>query len=105
MDAAQTASKSHPRSVDDKCDPKIPYYDSKEMLEPGEMPPEPIPRSIDDRSMEPINVTMPRVVLTENRNFFNNRINTSMSSVHVPTNVFARGLFRSQLFALNLFSV
>lgn len=92
VDNAESAAMSHIRKGD-KCDPKIEYYDSKEMLEPGEMiPPTETPK-LDDRSMPPINVTIRRVILQENRHFFNNRVNVSMSSVHLPTNVFARGSF------------
>lgn len=97
VENAQNAAMSHQRKFDD-CDPTIEYHDSKEMLEPGEpIPPTEAPK-LDDRSMPPINVTIRRVILQENRHFFNNRVNTSMSSVHVPTNVFARGMFRSFYF-------
>lgn len=92
VDNAESASMSHKRKGDE-CDPRIEYFDSKEMLEPDDtIPPTETPK-LDDRSLPPINVTIRRVILQENRNFFNNRVNTSMSSVHVPTNVFARGSF------------
>lgn len=90
MDNAESASMSHMRKGN-ACDPHIEYYDSKEMLEPNDTIPPTETAKLDDRSMPPIIVPIRRVILQENRHFFNNRVNTSMSSVHLPTSVFARG--------------
>lgn len=94
VDNAEMSAMSHKRKGDD-CDPRIDYFDSKEMLEPDEFIPTTETPKLDDRSMPPINVTIRRVILQENHNFFNYRVNTTMSSVHVPTNVFARGNYDS----------
>lgn len=88
MEIAENAA-SDPKNKD--CEEKFEFYDAKEMLENNEQPPATEPPAFNDRSLEPINYTIPKIVLTENRNFFNYRVNTSNCSVHVPTNVFARG--------------
>lgn len=103
MDNAESAAMSHHRK-NDKCDPRIEYYDSKEMLEPDDPIPPTETAKLDDRSMPPIIVPIRRVILQENRNFFNNRVNTSMSSVHVATSVFARGSFIRLFIGFFMFS-
>lgn len=90
MDAAENAAMSHDK---EKCNEYFSYYDSKEMLEPHEVATTAAPKKFDDRSLDPPNVTMPRIILKENRNFFNTPVNLSLSAVHVPTNVYGRGMF------------
>lgn len=88
MDAAENAAMSHDK---EKCDETFPYYDSKEMLIGTEAPPTVAPKKFDDRSLDPPQVKIPNITLVENRNFFNTPVNTTLSSVHVPTNVYGRG--------------
>lgn len=88
MDAAENAAMSHDK---EKCDETFPYYDSKEMLVGTETPPTMTPKKFDDRSLDPPQVNIPNITLDENRNFFNTPVNTTLSSVHVPTNVYGRG--------------
>lgn len=88
MDAAENAAMSHDK---EKCDEYFSYYDSKEMLQPNETAATVPPKKFDDRSLDPPNVTMPRIELKENRNFYNTPVNISLSAVHVPTNVYGRG--------------
>lgn len=88
MDAAENAAMTHDK---EKCDEQFTFYDSKEMLEPFDPTTTVAPKKFDDRSLDPPNVTIPRIRLTRNRNFYNTPVNTSLSSVHVPTNVYGRG--------------
>lgn len=88
MDAAENAAQSHDK---EKCNEEFPYYDAKEMLEPLDPTTTVAPKKFDDRSLDPPNVTIPRIRLQKNRNFYNIPVNTSLSSVHVPTNVYGRG--------------
>lgn len=88
MDAAENAAMSHDR---EECNKAFSYYDAKEMLEPNDEPTTVAPKKFDDRSLDPPNVTIARIKLEENRNFYNSCVNTSFSSVHVPTNVYGRG--------------
>lgn len=88
MDAAENAAMTHDK---DECDEQYPFFDSKEMLGPTEEPTTVAPKKFDDRSLDPPNVTIPRINLEGNRNFYNISVNTSISSVHVPTNVYGRG--------------
>lgn len=90
MDAAENAAQSHDK---EKCDEEFFYYDAKEMLAPGETTTTAAPKKFDDRSLDPPNVTIPRILLSRNRNFYNTPVNLSLSSVHVPTNVYGRGKF------------
>lgn len=89
MDAAENAAMSHDI---EKCNDHFRYFDSKEMLEPSEPTTTVAPKKFDDRSRDPPNVTIPRITLDRNRNFYNTPVNISLSSVHVPTNVYARGM-------------
>lgn len=66
------------------------YFNSKMMLLPDETPPPNETRSLDDRSIETSYVPPSYIVLKENAQFFNTPVNLSVSSVHVPTNVFDR---------------
>lgn len=58
------------------------------------LPNEPLPpnetRSLDDRSIEARYVPPSEITLKENVQFFNTAVNLTVSSVHVPTNVFDR---------------
>ncbi|XP_055322700.1 voltage-dependent calcium channel subunit alpha-2/delta-3 isoform X3 [Sitodiplosis mosellana] len=87
MDAAENAAQSHDK---DACNEQFSYYDAKEMLEPLDPTTTIAPKKFDDRSLDPPNVTIPRIRLHKNRNFYNIPVNTSLSSVHVPTNVYGR---------------
>ncbi|XP_031633434.1 voltage-dependent calcium channel subunit alpha-2/delta-3 isoform X3 [Contarinia nasturtii] len=87
VDAAENAAQSHD---EEGCDEKFFYYDAKEMLAPGDTTTTAAPKKFDDRSLEPPNVTIARIVLSPNRNFYNTPVNLSLSSVHVPTNVYGR---------------
>ncbi|XP_049297302.1 voltage-dependent calcium channel subunit alpha-2/delta-3 isoform X1 [Anopheles funestus] len=66
------------------------YYNAKQMIEPGEIITTPIPMIDED----PADITTPippkEIVLTKKRHFFNEAVNTTVSSVHVPTNVYDR---------------
>ncbi|XP_037045895.1 voltage-dependent calcium channel subunit alpha-2/delta-3 isoform X3 [Bradysia coprophila] len=67
------------------------YYNAKEMLQPGD--PEPTNQTnvaLDDRSIQIPFIPPLRIELKKNKRFFDTPVNTSMSSVHVPTNVFDR---------------
>lgn len=94
MDAAENAAMTHDK---EKCDEQFTFYDSKEMLEPFDPTTTVAPKKFDDRSLDPPNVTIPRIRLNRNRNFYNTPVNTSLSSVHVPTNVYGRGNVTHQL--------
>lgn len=101
MDAAENAAMTHDK---EKCDEQFSYFDSKEMLEPFDETTTVAPKKFDDRSLDPPNVTIPRIKLTKNRNFYNNHVNTSLSSVHVPTNVYGRGKYSFQLSNVDILS-
>lgn len=88
MDAAENAAMTHDK---ERCNEAFPYYDSKEMLEPHDPTTTVAPKKFDDRSLDPPNVTIPLITLSKNRNFYNQCVNISLSSVHVPTNVYGRG--------------
>lgn len=88
MDAAENTAMSH---QDDPVIPAFKYYNAKDMLTPDETPPPNLTaRSLDDRSLKPVKVEPSYIVLKPNENFFDIEVNTSMSSVHIPTNVFDR---------------
>lgn len=102
MDAAENAAMLHDK---ERCNDKFIYFDAKKMLEPFDVTTTEEPKKFDDRSLDPPNVTVPRIILTENSNFYNNKVNTSLSSVHVPTNVYARGkLLTSIWFSFNTYT-
>lgn len=77
-----------------KGDTNLSYYNAKEMLEPGETAPPPLSLDIDFAGIPPANITPKTIILTPTPEFFDEPINTSVSSVHVPTNVFDRGINR-----------
>lgn len=103
VDAAQNVALSHREG-----DRAFPYYNAKEMIDP----------SVSTTTSEPglaadadtpaetskfaaIKVPPKELVLHPDRHFYNQRVNLNHSSVHVPTNVFDRGGFRS-LFRLKV---
>lgn len=88
MESAEIAAMSHDKK---KCNTTFEYYDSKEMLQPNDPTTTVAPKKFDDRSLDPPNVTVSRINLGTNRNFYNTDVNILLSSVHVPTNVYARG--------------
>lgn len=91
MENAQTLAQSHEHTP---VIPDKPYYNSKEMLEYHEKEPSNITNiPLDDRSIRGPYIKPSYITLTENKRFFNTKVNISMSSVHVPTNVFDRGTF------------
>lgn len=92
MDAAENTAMSH---QDDPVIPDFQYYNAKEMLEPGDIPPtKNTNRALEDRSLIPVNVPPSYLTLVPSKHFYNNSVNTSMSCVHVPTNVFDRCTFK-----------
>jgi len=92
MDTAENTALSHQNDMADKM---FSYYSAKEMLEPGDpVPPIPTPAPDMDKDIgEPLIYVQPKVVVLEPRpEFHNTPVNFSVSSVHVPVNVFDRGL-------------
>lgn len=91
MDAAENTAMSH---QDDPVIPDFQYYNAKEMLEPFELPPPNITnRALDDRSLIPVDVPPSYLTLVPSKHFNDIKINTSMSCVHIPTNVFDRCMY------------
>lgn len=75
----------------DKFKETFQYYNSKEMLLPTENATANITNTeLNDRSIKPVYVPPSYIVLTDNQHFFGTAVNTSMSSVHVPTNIYDR---------------
>lgn len=76
---------------DEDVDITHPYYNAKEMLEQGEEMP--TKRPLEFNENDPVTPVVPpkRIVLSQNSHFSDNFVNTSLSAVHVPTNVFDRG--------------
>ncbi|XP_037933678.1 voltage-dependent calcium channel subunit alpha-2/delta-3 isoform X2 [Teleopsis dalmanni] len=89
MDTAENTALSHQHLKGDKF---FSYYNSKEMIEPHEPSPTAPPRELDDAGEPKIFVPPKEIVLTPKTEFFNMAVNLSVSSVHVPTNVFDRAL-------------
>eukprot|EP00099_Drosophila_melanogaster_P019580 NP_610902.1 straightjacket, isoform B [Drosophila melanogaster] len=90
MDTAENTALSHQNDMADKM---FSYYSAKEMLEPGDpVPPIPTPAPDMDKDIgEPLIYVQPKVVVLEPRpEFHNTPVNFSVSSVHVPVNVFDR---------------
>ncbi|XP_017051187.1 voltage-dependent calcium channel subunit alpha-2/delta-3 isoform X6 [Drosophila ficusphila] len=90
MDTAENTALSH---QNEKADKMFSYYSAKEMLEPGDpVPPIPTPAPDMDKDIgEPLIYVQPKVVVLEPRpEFHNTPVNFSVSSVHVPVNVFDR---------------
>lgn len=91
MDNAEEVAITHQR---DKFEEKYQYYNSKEMLLPTENATQNVTNpDLNDRSIKPVYVPPSYIVLTENNHFFGTPVNTSMSSVHVPTNIYDRSRF------------
>lgn len=66
------------------------YYNSKEMIEPSEVPGTEAPNFMDsDDGAENAELPKPVIYLTESEKFAD-YINLSVSSVHVPANVYDR---------------
>ncbi|XP_055843710.1 voltage-dependent calcium channel subunit alpha-2/delta-3 isoform X3 [Episyrphus balteatus] len=86
-DTAETTALSHQNDVEDKT---FSYYNAKEMLEPGEKAPTEPPPELEDVIMEKTKVPPKEIILHPKAEFFNTPVNISMSSVHVPTNVYDR---------------
>ena len=89
MDTAENTALSHQH---EKEDIYFSYYNAKDIYEEGEPIPTASARELDDVGEEKIFVPAKEIVLTPKAEFFNTRVNMSVSSVHVPTNVFDRGL-------------
>lgn len=88
MDTAEEVAITHQR---DPFEEKYQYYNSKEMLLPTENATQNVTnRELNDRSLKPVYVPPSYIVLTDNSHFFGMAVNTSMSSVHVPTNIYDR---------------
>lgn len=91
MDAAENTAMSH---QDDPVIRNFKYYNAKEMLGQYDNPPNiTITRSLDDRSLKPVEVPLSVITLEANSHFYGIEVNTSLSSVHIPTNVFDRSMF------------
>lgn len=89
MESAQNTALTHERT---EVIQNYSYYNSKEMLTPNETAPaNQTNYSLDDRSLKLEYIPPARITLTKNKRFFDTPVNTSMSSVHIPTNVFDRG--------------
>lgn len=100
MDTAENTALSHQNDLADKM---FSYYNAKEMLEPGDpFPPIPTPAPDMDKDIgEPLIYVQPKVVVLEKRpEFHNTPVNFSVSSVHVPVNVFDRGLNPLMIFII-----
>ncbi|XP_055909802.1 voltage-dependent calcium channel subunit alpha-2/delta-3 isoform X2 [Eupeodes corollae] len=87
MDTAENTALSHQNDVEDKT---FSYYNAKEMLEPGEKAPTEPPPELEDVIMEKTKVPPKEIILQPKAEFFNTPVNISLSSVHVPTNVYDR---------------
>ena len=90
MDTAENTALEHQNELPE---PALQYYNAKEMLQPGDPEPTepPIPDT-DDCGVKKIKVKPNRIILTPKAEFFHEAVNVSLSAVHVPTNVFDRGL-------------
>ena len=88
MDTAENTALSHQF---EKGDSHFSYYNAKQIYEAGEPIPTASARELDDVGEDKIFVPAKEIVLTPKAEFFNTPINMSVSSVHVPTNVFDRG--------------
>lgn len=97
MDTAENTALTYQSEKPDKY---FSYYNAKEMIEPHEPIPTEPPRDLEDAGGPKIFVQPKEIVLTPKAEFFNTPVNMSVSSVHVPTNVYDRGL---NFFVSNLF--
>ncbi|KAI8121434.1 Voltage-dependent calcium channel subunit alpha-2/delta-3 [Lucilia cuprina] len=87
MDTAENTALTYQSEKPDKY---FSYYNSKEMIEPHEPIPTEPPRDLEDAGGPKIFVQPKEIVLTPKAEFFNTPVNMSVSSVHVPTNVYDR---------------
>ncbi|XP_067644742.1 voltage-dependent calcium channel subunit alpha-2/delta-3 isoform X5 [Eurosta solidaginis] len=87
MDTAENTALSHQNEKEDQL---FSYFNSKDMREPNDPIPTPAPRELDDMGEPHIFVPPKEIVLTPKAEFFNTPVNLSVSSVHVPLNVFDR---------------
>ncbi|XP_054735592.1 voltage-dependent calcium channel subunit alpha-2/delta-3 isoform X6 [Anastrepha obliqua] len=87
MDTAENTALSHQNEKEDQF---FSYYNAKDMREPDDPIPTPAPRELDDMGEPHIFVPPKEIVLTPKAEFFNTPVNLSVSSVHVPLNVFDR---------------
>lgn len=102
MESTEATAMSH---KDTEVDPLFPYYNAKEMVEYKENDTVfPTFRPYDFFENPPVTEYVPpkAIVLKEHPHFFNMSVNTSLSSVHVPENVFDRGGFMKILFLYKL---
>ncbi|XP_012158021.1 voltage-dependent calcium channel subunit alpha-2/delta-3 isoform X4 [Ceratitis capitata] len=87
MDTAENTALSH---QNDKEDFYFSYYNAKDMRGPEDPIPTPAPRELDDMGKPHIFVPPKEIILTPKAEFFDTPVNLSVSSVHVPLNVFDR---------------
>lgn len=66
------------------------YYNAKDMVEPGEAVTTTPQPDVEHPELVASEVPPKEIVLHPDPHFFNQRVNKSHSSVHVPTNVFDR---------------
>lgn len=89
VDTAQVIG-SISASSDEVVERNFTYYNSKEMIEPSEVSLTEAPTISDgDDSADKVDLPKPVIYLTESEKF-SDYINLSISSVHVPTNVYDR---------------
>lgn len=74
---------------DDEVEKNFTYFNSKEMIEPSEIPPTEH-TDYEDEEFHPKPEPKPIIHLTESAKFLE-AVNFSVSSVHVPANVYDRG--------------
>lgn len=89
MDAAENMAMSYEHKEADRA---FSYYNAKEMVEPGEAATQGPAEVSASNKFTAIEVPPKELVLHPDPHFFNQRVNKSLSAVHVPTNVFDRGM-------------
>lgn len=100
MENAQTTALSHEGT---NVVPDEPYFNAKDMLEyTDEAPSNKTNLALDDRSIKGPYIKPSYIILTKDKRFFDTKVNTSKSSVHIPTNVFDRGIFLHIFFFNNI---
>lgn len=75
---------------DDEVEKNFTYFNSKEMIEPSEIPPTDRPNEYEDDEFNPKAEPKPIIHLVESSKF-QDYVNYTVSSVHVPANVYDRG--------------
>lgn len=88
MESAENMAMSQEHKEADRA---FSYYNAKEMVEPGEAATQSPGSEAEHSKFRAIEVPPKELVLHPDPHFFNQRVNKSHSSVHVPTNVFDRG--------------